>query len=515
MDNEGTPHVKLKDLYIGEVDGKKEASKSNFLDYFYKGHPAVKKSQKNDIYFIFGRKGTGKTILAYFLKKQYSDKDYICKIIDAHEFELNYLTELYSATLEYDQYYLFWKWNILLHIAETLIEQHRVRKMIPFSKVGRIRKVMKSRYSTTKGYKQDGFSIQRTNELGTTMKSVMMNSPFEGMFNSAKKTTVGRKFTKTKYYEEIKTFEKYIKKALKNNSKFLIIYDDLDELKIAADKEGNINIKLIEKIFSVIRDINIMINKSCKNNGSKVMLLFRNDLLDMINSHSHNLNRIVSDSQAILDWHYNCDKRPYDDPLMDLILHKMKLSNELLKELSTKEIYEKYFSNKVDGISVVRYLKRYSFGKPRDFIKYLNIIKEQYPEKDKFVSHTFKKCERKFSEYFYSELINELSISENSEFVKESLLLIRNFKKSSFRYDDINRYFMDNIETYKNIRSCKEALRFMYKKGVLGNSWIYKKNKRGKEIYHFSWAFRNDSSPEPNYTQAFTVHKAIHKKFSM
>lgn len=514
LDKRYVPIIKLKDIYIGEVDGKKEASKENFLDVFYQGHPVVNKSQRNDIYFIFGRKGTGKTILAHFLKEQYFKNGFKTKIIDVHDFEVDYLIEDGKDTVQLDSYYLFWKWNILKHIAEVIIQDKRVIRRISFTKAGRIYKLLQNRYATKGGYITGKYISSRGREIA-------VGSGING--NGERRYTIGGKlrgnteteYRKAKYYNEIRNLEKIIKKAMKEKEKFLIIYDDIDELRIGATDKGKLNLKLVEKMFSAIKDVNMMINKECKKNGSKVMLFFRSDIKDMVNSGAGNLNKIVSDSQAILDWHYNLDRRPYEEPLMELVLNKIKHSNENLEKVSTKDIYENFFSSKVDGINVVRYLKRYSFGKPRDFIKYLNIIKDEYPDKDKFVSYTFKRCEDKFSTYFYDELMNELSISENKEFCKECLELIRNYKRPAFSYKEICKYYRENEETYKNIFNCRDAVVFLYKKGILGNSWIYKRNRKGKEIYHFSWSYRNDSHPEPNFGQKFVVHKAIHKKFSM
>jgi len=64
------PTVKLRDINIGQVSGEYESKNPDFEDLFYMGNKKYEELSKPEKFIIRGRKGTGKTILAYYLKKR-------------------------------------------------------------------------------------------------------------------------------------------------------------------------------------------------------------------------------------------------------------------------------------------------------------------------------------------------------------------------------------------------------------------------------------------------------------
>ncbi|EIJ0962152.1 hypothetical protein LH711_004276, partial [Vibrio vulnificus] len=62
--------LELKDLYLGQNDGKKEAIyKDNFEEFFINENSILDQVQRKEKFLVLGRKGSGKTFLAHYMKK--------------------------------------------------------------------------------------------------------------------------------------------------------------------------------------------------------------------------------------------------------------------------------------------------------------------------------------------------------------------------------------------------------------------------------------------------------------
>ena len=80
--------VKLKDFNIGHDDGEQEAADSVFVDLFYTDNDSYNSILDKDKFIIKGKKGTGKTLLAEYVKTKHNKKNQMCEIFkmtDIHE----------------------------------------------------------------------------------------------------------------------------------------------------------------------------------------------------------------------------------------------------------------------------------------------------------------------------------------------------------------------------------------------------------------------------------------------
>lgn len=66
--------VKLKDFNIGHDDGEQEAADSVFVDLFYTDNDSYNSILDKDKFIIKGKKGTGKTLLAEYVKTKHNKK---------------------------------------------------------------------------------------------------------------------------------------------------------------------------------------------------------------------------------------------------------------------------------------------------------------------------------------------------------------------------------------------------------------------------------------------------------
>ncbi|PAQ14100.1 hypothetical protein CD798_12530 [Bacillaceae bacterium SAOS 7] len=62
----------IRDMFIGYNDGKKEASRiKDFEQYYFDYNGNVDKIMNSEKFLLLGKKGTGKSLLAEYIKKNH------------------------------------------------------------------------------------------------------------------------------------------------------------------------------------------------------------------------------------------------------------------------------------------------------------------------------------------------------------------------------------------------------------------------------------------------------------
>lgn len=271
----------------------------------------------------------------------------------------------------------------------------------------------------------------------------------------------------------IEQLEVLLFNCLKNEKEIILIYDDLDELEEKIGEDSFYHRTLISMI-ETIKGLNIMFNTLHKQN-TKIIVLLRSDIIDEIHKFSSNSNKLITEGMVNLYWIEKRHKSRANHPLMEMILNKVQKSAEEYSALNKHELYQVLFPRKIQNKEVIDYLLDYSFGRPRDITRYLNLIIKNNPEATAFLPKAIKECSQEYSKWFYNELENEISISENKEAILDGLQLIHDIKKITLTYNIIQNHFQQNTEHYPNIKNLKETIRHLYKLGVIGNSWEHKK----------------------------------------
>ncbi len=182
-------------------------------------------------------------------------------------------------------------------------------------------------------------------------------------------------------------------------------------------------------------------------------------------------------------------------------------SNKLLKNYTKEEIISQFFPVTINGVPFLDHMLNSSFGRPRDIINMLNIIKEEYPNAIKFSADYFKATQQEYSNKFIDELRNELSIHHDAKMVKESFLILQYINKKTFwlsNVKDVLEKYSDEISWFTSER---QFLDFAYQYGMIGNTWKSKNENK----YNFSWKYREDGHEKPDYEKRFYLHLALRK----
>lgn len=506
-------NIRLKDIYIGNTNGDDEANHSNFKELFYKDNEKYDELLNDSLKFIVsGQKGSGKTILGRYIQAEVNSQDNsVCTIINKNVVTFQKLIELGPAHLDVDEYTSFFKWVVYREISKCIIGKNinfLNRDEMSFfknasdamkykSSLRNLKSFFNVRYQ--KGnYKCDSYTTEDQLGGSGSIESVIIN--YKSSLNALKKKA--KKYDCKKYYECLLEVQNWILTCL-SYLNVIIILDDLDELELKLD-DSSTSAKFLLRLIEAINEVNILFNEN-NIKKSKCIILMRSDILQEINKHSSNLSKIRDDKEVNLYWidkHYNF---PYEHVLMEMILNKIRVSCSKLSDLSNEELYKALFPEKIDNKDMVRYIIDYSFGRPRDFIRYLQIVIREYPNESKITSSMIAHCKKDYSDKFCSELYNELYIHLDNEYVDQLLSLLKDLRKKSFDYTTIERFYEENREDYPKITSIKTAIENLYKYSIIGNTW-----KKGEQS-RFSWAYRKDGDKNIDFTKRFTVHFALRR----
>lgn len=503
-------NIDLNKINLGSIDGEKESSDENFDRLFYTKNSKYQEIMRPDKFIISGRKGTGKTILAnYIIKDLSTQKNIITKIFTKNDFKLQKLIDLDYRNLKQDELSLFWKWFFLLQIAKSLTSGKSLKFKNPFLIETKLKKFLNTKYPDDV-FKLIDFSQSRGTK--SIVKSQYKNSSAQINGEAEDSYSKSENYGHKQYYENIVKLEELVFECLKKKHEVFFIFDDLDELDEELIEDTSY-FKLIKSMLETTNDLNMKFQKINKKN-SKIIVLLRSDILTEIHAHSSNSNKVVTLGETKLYWLNKRFTEPYDHALMDLILHKVRQSVNEYSGLNNEALYKKLFPKKIYGKEVFFHLLDYSFGRPRDIIRYLQLIIDNNPNEKFFDPQYFKDYAQDYSNWFYQELMNEISIRPNKNEIIDGLTLINNLKKPYMKYQQIEQYYATHKSDYPNIRNLKDVIKQLFRLGVIGNSWMHGKNQKGEPIYHYSWGYRDDSPKNPNFSQTFVVHYGLKKYFS-
>jgi hypothetical protein len=502
-------NIKLKDIFIGYANGESESTEKNFLDLFYVNSNYDEIISNKNKFIISGRKGTGKTILAKYIEKNYANNGYLCTTRKINDFNLQSLIDLNETVLPKSELSVFWKWTILLEICKLILSgkpnPHTVKTVFYHN---RLKRFYCNLYSDSI-FTVNSYSKSSNNKLGGIVKIPTalneINTSAEIAYN------ITKNFQKNKYYNLLNKLDCLLNKCLPNYN-LILIYDDLDEFQRNMQDDFSY-IDLLLSLIAVSNDINLKLVNT-NSSSSRILILLRDDILNMLHLYSANLNRLIVDSEVNLNWPKNTCKDPWENPLMDMILSKISVSVKDFSNMSKECIYRRLFPEKINHQEASDYLMDYSFGRPRDIINYLNIIKNTYPNARYFGSQLFTSCKATYSSKFLNELENELSIHNNPKVVQESLNIIRDLKYQTFDYATIKNFYNKNISNYPSINSIDNCLNFLYKFGVIGNTKNISRNIK-KPKYKITWCYGDGGSSNPNFSEKFIVHYALRKNFGI
>ena len=497
--------VKFNQLYIGTADGETEAQNEHFEELFYDPNNKYEELFNNGKFIITGSKGSGKTYLAHYVCKK-AGLNQRRVIVNAQDFWIDKLMNNVEDIRDQGILYALCKWFLLDKIAKELIKDKYFASHYYFwSRVYRLRKFVNS-YENSEFFKKIKIISESTSGKTKEMygEGESEKKKKKWGWNGKYAKTLGKANTieeiRKEFYELIRIYEEDIKKCITDKVDMMILIDDLDEIEKRASENS-----IIAILIKIAKSYNIKYSNNKK--GVKIVLLIRSDIIDALQRFDPNLGKIKTSCAVELYWLVNSKTKPENQPLISMVLHKIKASCKEYKNYTNANLYRMLFPEKIDKKLPSDYLLDHSLGRPRDIVTYLNHGIENYPDATCFNATMLKDVRKLYSADFYNEMLNAANYDGNPEYTEECLRLISGMKKVSFFYGEIKEYLESNKEQYNHIENLDEALRYLYKIGAIGNSW-----KSGNKT-HTSWSYKKDAMDTLDLGKKFTIHFALRKKF--
>lgn len=498
--------IRLEELNFGEIDGKTEAE--NCIDLFFDlNHKSEKLVNNQNKYLIIGEKGTGKTYLASYICKRKKVNQHF-NILDANRYFISELTQkrdIANWDTEYQTYYILCKSFLLKELAKYIVLDVHPKKAKFAIKTApyKLRKYLDSQesledFKPTNIQEREINGTDVTGGLSKISVSASISEGWEKITTSEKKP----------FYEKLDRLEQLIKKSIKKDE-IILFLDDLDEL------DGNLVNKekrslIILNLIKCVCDLNESFIKA--NEKMRFVLIVRKDIIEKLHNIDSNLNKIVSTNGIDLYWLIRDKVKPEEHPLMQMIIHKARVSCRKLANSSNKEIYMKLFPQKIDNKDALQYLLDLSFGRPRDFITYLKLVIEHHPSNTSFDPLAIKTIRPVYSENLYNEVRNQMFFHKGEVFSTQCFALLTGLGKRRFSYEDIKVYFEQNKEKFSEIDNLDNFLNFIYEMGIVGNIWGG--YGRGKKKY-FNWYYRAEAPKEVDLNKDFIIHTGLKKRLNM
>ena len=510
----------IKDMYLGKIDGYNE-----FLEYgqdtckglfFEFPNVPIDKILDGTTYYIFGNKGTGKTMLLKYIESKILEnpetnftefirfkKDVDTKqrnqlkrtAVPSNSFEeviesdiptdisLNctlawqvYLIKVIINRLSQTEYGVFDRtddtWIKLCSLIKAVYGENnaadQIKKILPKMKRGNLELNLSD-------FGKINFDFEWTDSSKTTAS-----------FSSVAKQIIF-------LYTNLKPVENTI----------YILVDEL-ELSLKKNKDYQRDITLIRDLIFAIESLN-EINRT-QNYNVHLIATIRNEVYKNIISKGMEINKVILDFGVTISWEQK-GGNIRNHPLLKMLEKRIHYSEKLAGLQESTDIWNTYFVPTIgeSKLPIENYLLDQTWYKPRDIIRLFSIIQKQHGQKSFFDQEIFDSVRKTYAEESWIEFEEVLTAKYSDaevEGIKKSLTsLALPFEIKNFQNNiDSNRDFFEEVETLAKNRKTPHILKDLYEIGVIGN---YGSNPR--------FSFKGDTDLSP--TMPMTIHYPLIRFF--
>lgn len=425
-----------------------EALDEDIARYFYhfQDFSLIESGKRN---FVIGRKGTGKTAIAEYIKER-SHNGEQTKLLSFKNFPFNQLYELkdqrYTAP---NQFITIWEYVIYCTICSMMVGDNSVDPL------------RRTELSNIFSFDIEKALSKSINKISDRSFNINILGSGGGLGEN-KKSNVE---VELEYKNEI--LRDYIKRHI-SKKRYFVLFDALDE-----DYKGILRPDRKEQYFDLLIGLmkavqNVRREMEGLSNISPLVFL-RDDIFDLCRDPDKNkwLDRAI-----VLDW--------------DVLSLKNLIAFRLSRALDAHGvpqpfdmIWQRFFARSVrhqrrhqkyeDAFS---YIRRYTYGRPRDFVSYIReCAKLALREDIIFVEGAYiKRANEGHSEYLRREVIDEThSIIENIQEIFDLLAEQRKYILSQEEFSELyQREFGDlNFDGHK--LEAHEVLKLLYHFNIIGN----------------------------------------------
>lgn len=250
-----------------------------------------------------------------------------------------------------------------------------------------------------------------------------------------------------------------------------ILFDEL-ELSVQSQKSYKRDIQLVRDLILAIERLNNLCRT--KNYPIHIIASIRSEVINSVYTSGFEINKPIEDFGKEIRW-YNRGGNYENSPLIAMILQKLKVCEENCGIKDDQDLWEKYFPPTINNISSKEYILRYTWQRPRDIIRMLNIAKDNAGNATAFTQEIFDASMRTYSQKSWNEISEELSLIYSTDDLKAIKKLFTNIgvpftlNDLSKRLEDLSNFY-DYVAKFQNQYKLIDVLERLFNSGVIGNS---------------------------------------------
>lgn len=484
----------MKKINFGDIDGYGDPN----LDQYFLDNGYWDRVINGDIFFVSGRKGTGKSAIYRMIEEQSVNNGVIVHNTDFGDFPFNRLLNMRDDNFSKpNQYQSIWKYMILLDFAKLIANyplpgdeendhyleiKDFVKKCLGNSLSDLYKEVITSTSKTDCGIKSDYLSCSYGNELSA-------------VYNLNNCRDVSELNQKLQNY----LISYFL--SCPEERKVVIQFDRLDDNYNALQRIDDYLCaiaSLLKFTYSFNQELRRR-NISC----AKVIVYLRRDII-------REIGKIDAESARWEPFIYNIDWT---------IANTHKYQNSELYAMINKRISASIsgidFDNLFDTesinlrsfrddslIEVFRYIVDRTMHRPRDVIQFCKKIQEEIIKSNSVYFRVIKNAEREYCTWLvYDELENEINPILNN--IDELYQLLREMGQHSFSLEDFYQKSKAYCVTQDNIKKPEELAKVLYDVGILQNINTTGFGPRRRN------AFRNEGPLDE--TMKLIIHQGVWK----
>jgi hypothetical protein len=448
------PVPELSFGYRDAENYKRRENKQLFSQIFFRT-PELDRLCTQDIYFLVGEKGTGKTAYAVFLSNmEYGNNVATLRYIRETEYK-RFVSLKRAKHLTLSDYTNIWKVIIYLLLAQQIRDKEKGNPLFAgFRKFSRLSRAIDDYYK--KAFSPEIiYAIQFAEEANIAAELVAKHTDVGATTGSEDKSSVS--FAESRFQVNLLYVQMQLEEALsslKLSQNHILFVDGIDIRPSSIEYEDYLAcVKgLANAVWSVNSDFFANIKDS--KGRLRVVLLVRPDIFDSLGL--QNRNSKIRDNSVVLNWITTYPE--YRDSPLFLMTDRL-LAYQQDVELPPGATWDYYFPYDAPNVrseqqfpsSFINFL-RYSLYRPRDILTMLMIQQENFIEQRRGSSKVFHQSDfeapaftRKYSDYLLGEVKDQLMFCYASEDYEIFLKFFQFLNgKSQFTYDE----FLGSFKEY-------------------------------------------------------------------
>lgn len=470
-------------LYFGKPEAESEDVKGQGLIEYFEDYLGVLGEMQVGKFLFVGRKGTGKSAIAKYIKDQSdkSDDSFAC-IIRMSDITIEKIVQ----NEDKDREYALIEWLVLLNLTKLIVKSGSARYTTEFSKLEKF--LERNTGSVNVDQKE---LIERLTSKNGEVNFEVLRHCFGGI--------IGKSFQSKEhtapYYKMITPLKEILKWLFDTDDvksrEYWILVDDLDVgYKLESDIDN-------DKLMDLIRVVRVY-NTEVLNDNSRILVFIREDICKHIVNKYNDSAKIIQSNNIPINWYFPPAEFSDENkiPLKKLADRRIKIAFEKTNRFIApnrspwESLIEESYSH-YNGSSF-KYILDYTFYRPRDIVTFLDAIRiGKYPIPLSYSN--VKRALKKYVGLTINEIKSELSLCFDS---REKNLLFNEVFPFITNHDISLPKLEEYIGSKCFNKDTKDVVDILLEYALVGL-----KDKRNR----FYFNFREHSIPEGSDINSYSV----------